>query len=182
MRSAVYLQPGERRSCVGCHEPPGTVLARNRPLALDRPPSIIQPGPDGSRPFGYPRLIQPILDRHCVRCHDGSPGPDKSALVLNGEPAGKGPLAWTRSYVNLEPYLGLHMPTVSRPGQIGSDRSKLAGILTGEAHGKYVRLPDEDLRTIYLWLDANAPFYGTYEKQGLQAQKLGQAVSPPPLQ
>ena len=28
MRSVVYLQPGERRGCVGCHERPGTVLAR----------------------------------------------------------------------------------------------------------------------------------------------------------
>ena len=27
MRTIVYLQPGERRSCVGCHEPPGTAPA-----------------------------------------------------------------------------------------------------------------------------------------------------------
>jgi len=84
--------------------------------------------------------------------------------------------------VSLEPYLGLHMPTVSRPGEIGADRSKLAAILTGQAHGKYVRLPDADLRTIYLWLDANAPYYGTYEEKDLLAQKLGQAVPPPALQ
>ena len=74
------------------------------------------------------------------------------------------------------------MLTVSRPGQVTADRSKLAAILTGEKHGKYVKVPDQDLRTLYLWLDANAPFYGTYEEDGLAAQKLGEAVPPPALQ
>ncbi|MCP5522366.1 MAG: discoidin domain-containing protein [Verrucomicrobiales bacterium] len=182
MRSLVYLQPGERRSCVGCHERPGTVSAPHQTLAFARPPSTLEPGPDGTLPFGYPRLIQPILDRHCVRCHDGSSGPDKSELVLSGEPSGKGALAWNRSYKNLEPYLGLHMPTVSLPGQIGADRSKLAGVLTDEAHRKYIELPDAELRTIYLWLDANAPYYGSYEVPDLLAQKLGREIAPPVFQ
>ena len=82
MLSVVYLQPGERRSCVGCHEPPGTAPARREATAFRRAASTIRPGPDGSLPFGYPRLVQPVLDRHCVRCHDGSTGPDKSNLVL----------------------------------------------------------------------------------------------------
>ncbi len=184
MRSIVYLQPGERRSCVGCHERPATGPASRGTLALAfvRPPSAIQPGPDGSLPFGYPRLIQPILDRHCLRCHDGSTGPEKSTLVLSGRPEDDSALAWSKSYVNLKPYLGLHMPTVSRPGQIGADLSPLAAILTDETHGKYVKLPDEDLRKVYLWLDANAPFYGTYEEEDLNAQKLGRAVPPPEFQ
>ena len=53
-----------------------------------RPPSTLEPGPDGTRPFGYPRLIQPLLDRYCVDCHDGSSGMDKSPLVLTGETDG----------------------------------------------------------------------------------------------
>ncbi|NLH44144.1 MAG: hypothetical protein GX448_20080, partial [Planctomycetes bacterium] len=45
MRSVTYLQPGERRSCVGCHEPPGTASpARPDLLALRREPSAIEPG------------------------------------------------------------------------------------------------------------------------------------------
>jgi hypothetical protein len=182
MRSIVYLQPGERRSCVGCHERSGTGPASRETLAFVRPPSVIQPGPDGSLPFGYPRLVQPILDRHCVHCHDGSAGPEKSDLVLSGQPEDDSALAWSKSYVNLKPYLGLHMPTVSRPGQIGADLSPLAAILTGETHGKYVKLPDEDLRKVYLWLDANAPFYGTYEEENLRAQKIGRAIPPPEFQ
>ncbi len=178
MLSITYLQPGEQRSCVGCHERPGTPPARREALAFARQPSVIRPGPDGSLPFGYPRLIQPILDRQCVKCHDGSSGPEKSKLVLTG--AGDG--AWSKSYVNLKPYLDLPCLVVSRPGQAGADRSKLAAILTGETHGKYVNLPEEDLRKVYLWLDANAPFYGTYEEKDLAAQKLGQAVPPPAFQ
>jgi hypothetical protein len=182
MLSIVYLQPGERRSCVGCHERPGEGPVRREAAAFARPPSAIQPGPDGSLPFSYLRLIQPVLDRHCVRCHDGSSGPDKAAPVLTGEPTSNAALAWSKSYVNLKPYLGLQMLTVSRPGQAGADRSKLAAVLVGQKHGKYVKLPDEDLRRMFLWLDAASPFYGTYEEKGLYAQKHGQAVPPPSLQ
>jgi len=182
MLSVVYLQPGERRSCIGCHEPTGAAPANRTAQAFLRPPSSIRPGPDGSLPFGYPRLVQPVLDRLCVRCHDGSIGPDKSKLVLTGEPLNNQPLAWSKSYVNLKPYLGLAMLTVSRPGQITADRSKLAAILTSQTHRKYVEVPDNELRILYLWLDANAPFYGTYEEEGLAAQKLGAAIPPPRLQ
>jgi hypothetical protein len=182
MRTIVYLQPGERRSCVGCHEPPGTVPAPREATAFGRAPSAIRPGPDGSHPFGYPRLIQPVLDRHCVRCHDGSVGPDKSPLVLTGEPAREGP--FSLSYENLKPYLRWpsYDAEVSRPGQAGADLSPLSDLLVGEKHARYVKLPDADLRAIYLWLDAQIPFYGTYEEEGLAAQKLARAVSPPQLQ
>jgi hypothetical protein len=182
MRSLVYLQPGERRSCVGCHERPGTVSPSHPSLAFARPPSTLEPGPDGTLPFGYPRLIQPIIDRHCVRCHDGSAGPDRSKLVLTGASTDDGTLAWSQSYKNLEPYLGLHMPTVSLPGQIGADRSKLATILTAEPHRTRVELSDAELRTIYLWLDANAPYYGSYEVEDLLAQKQGGKIAPPAFQ
>jgi hypothetical protein len=182
MRTIVYLQPGERRSCVGCHEPPGAVPAARDATAFRRAPSSIQPGPDGSHPFGYPRLIQPVLDRHCARCHDGSTGPDKSPLVLTGEPAPESP--FTVSYENLKPYLRWpsYDAPASRPGQAGADLSPLSGILVGEKHGRYVKLPEADLRAIYLWLDAQVPFYGTYEEEDLAAQKLARAVPPPPLQ
>ncbi|MBM4090683.1 MAG: hypothetical protein FJ276_14865 [Planctomycetes bacterium] len=179
MRSVVYLQRGERRGCVGCHEPPGATARARVNLAALRPASIIEPGPDGSHPFGYARLIQPILDRHCISCHDGSTGKDKSALVLTGEPDG----AFTRSYANLRPFLRWPSPdTVTRPGELGADQSPLSAVLAGAAHRKFVELPDEELRTIYLWLDAHVPFFGTYEEEGLQAQRRGLAIDPPALQ
>jgi hypothetical protein len=180
MRTIVYLQPGERRSCVGCHEAPGTAPARREAIAFGRPPSSIRPGPEGSQPFCYPRLVQPVLDRHCVRCHDGSAGPDKSPLVLTGAAEPKSP--FSGSYEGLKPYVRWNGASVTRPGQAGADLSPLAAVLAGEQHGKYVKLPDAELRAVYLWLDAHVPFYGTYEEEDLESQRLGRAVPPPPLQ
>jgi len=178
MRTVVYLQPGERRSCVGCHEPPALTPATRRPAAARREPSVIEPGPDGTLPFCYPRLIQPILNAHCIRCHDGSTGTDKSPLVLTGEPNDR----FTRSYNNLAPYLLAPGDTITRPGKLGADISPLTGILAAEAHRAYVELPDEQRRILYLWLDSNVPFFGTYEEHDLPAQLQGLAVAPPPLQ
>lgn len=179
MRSVVYLQPGERRSCVGCHEPPSAAPAPRSVLAARRPPSHLEPGPEGTKPFGFPRLIQPLLDAHCVRCHDGMPGPDKSPLVLTGEEEGP----FSRAYVNLRPYLKWpSYDAVTRPGELGADASPLAAILAGEPHGRYVRLPESVLRVFYLWLDAQVPFYGTDEEPHLLAQRRGEAIPPPALQ
>ncbi len=179
MRTVVYLQPGERRGCVGCHEPPATAAEPRQVRAARRAASPIEPGPDGTKPFCYPRLIQPVLDRYCVGCHDGSAGPQKSPLVLTSEPDGR----FSRSYEGLKPYLRWPpMDAVTRPGEVGADASPLAAILTGETHRKYVELAEEDLRKLYIWLDGHVPFYGTYEEKDLEAQKQGLAVLPPPLQ
>jgi hypothetical protein len=173
MRSVVYLQPGERRGCVGCHEPPSAAPPPRRVLAAARPPSIIEPGPEGSQPFGFPRLIQPLLDAHCVGCHDGSEGPDRSPLLLTGESTGH----FSQSYDSLRPYLSWpSYDAVTRPGQLGADSSPLAAILTGDEHGRHVQLPDSVLRVFYLWLDAQVPFYGTDEEPHLAAQRRGEAI------
>lgn len=179
MRSIVYLQPGEKRGCVGCHEPPGTTPPAHRVAASLRSPSAIEPGPDGSYPFGYARLIQPILNQHCVRCHDGTAGPDKSLLVLTGESTN----AFTRSYENLLPFLSWPSPDeVTRPGRLGADASRLTAVMAEHEQKAWMQLPDASRRAIYLWLDAHVPFYGTYEEEGLRAQRLGLAISPPDLQ
>jgi hypothetical protein len=177
MRSEVYLQPGERRACVGCHEAPGTAAANRPTLAMRRAPSRLQPGPDGTRPMSYPLLVQPVLDRHCVRCHNG-----KSKLALTGEAAGN----FTRSYQNLKPHLrwyewgGASISQIAtQPGRIGADTSPLTAILDDATHRGQVQLPDADRRQLYLWLDANVPFYGTYDHAEQLAQREGRSVPVP---
>ena len=73
-RTYVNYMPGETRSCVGCHETPdnGTPPSPGRLTALAHEPSV--PGPQigettGRRPLHYPTDVQPVLDRHCVKCH-----------------------------------------------------------------------------------------------------------------
>jgi hypothetical protein len=74
MRSWTTLQPDENAACVGCHEsknsaPPG---ATGPSLALKAGPQDLVPFHGPPRGFSFPREIQPILDRHCTRCHNGT--------------------------------------------------------------------------------------------------------------
>jgi len=66
------LQPGERFSCVGCHETKNeTPMATTKPtLAMIAGPQKLAPFYGPTRGFSFNREIQPILDRHCVRCHN----------------------------------------------------------------------------------------------------------------
>ncbi|MGM0488345.1 MAG: NPCBM/NEW2 domain-containing protein, partial [Planctomycetota bacterium] len=98
MRSLTYLQPGEQSSCVGCHEPRSRAPAviQSAATTCDNP-SAITPGPDGSKPFSYPILVQPVLDSHCVSCHGGEK--TEGDLDLTGTPEGQ----FTRSYNALAP-------------------------------------------------------------------------------
>lgn len=73
MRSWATLMPGENASCVGCHEEKNST-----PLIKDGPTVALQSGAQNlasfygpTRGFSFIKEIQPILDRHCVKCHDG---------------------------------------------------------------------------------------------------------------
>jgi len=186
MRSIVYLQAGERRGCLGCHEPPGTVSSATGPLqALHRAPSRIEPGPEGTTPMNYPLFIQPVLDRHCVKCHDGSQGELKAPPVLTNEPTE----TFTRSYESLRDYVrwyewgGNSIREIgTQPGHSGADESRLLKILEDATHAGHVNLPRQDYLRLCIWLDANVPFYGTYEREAQLAQKAGRFVPPPHVQ
>ena len=97
MRSTTYVQPGERTSCIGCHEHRMSARRRQRRCRwrCSAPPSRIEPGELGGRPFAFVEVVQPVLNQHCVKCHSG---PDaKKGIVLTGEPLN----GFTRSYLSL---------------------------------------------------------------------------------
>jgi hypothetical protein len=182
MRSATYVHPGEKLTCVGCHEPKPR-LARTpsiMPTAMQRGPSVIQAEVDGSNPFNYVRLVQSVLDRNCVDCHQ-----EQEALDLCGVVEGQH--GWTRSYTNLaETYgfyfhvsngsinTGVHGGSRSIPGKFGARASSLLKYTGPEHHG--VKLSKEDLHRLVLWLDCNSEFYGSYENTVAQAR--GEIVLP----
>lgn len=185
MRSVTYLQAGERRGCVGCHEGPAAAPPMRPPLAAQRAPSAIQAGPDGTLPLSYPRLVQPVLDRHCIGCHAAGQPSDGSQLLLSGEVTG----TFTRSYDNLRPFVRWYewggetiSETVTRPGRCGADASPLTAILQDADHQPHLDMPREDLLRLYLWLDSNAPFYGSYDPSARARQLAGEPVPPPELQ
>lgn len=83
MRSTTSLMPGERVSCVGCHEARYEVaaaLARTR-QAMKRPPEKLTVPPEGGRPWGFVENVQPIFDRNCTRCHNDEKAPKGIALT-----------------------------------------------------------------------------------------------------
>ena len=182
MRSGTYVHPGEQLTCQGCHERKRRApLARERtPLAMSRAPSKIKPDVDGSNPFNYVRLVQPVLQRNCVDCHQ-----QEKTLDLTGDI--EGPWGWTRSYNNLaEKYgfyfhvsngsinMGVHGGSRTIPGKFGARASKLLEYIDARHYG--VELSQEDFHRLTLWLDCNSEFYGAYENT--VAQSLGKVVWP----
>jgi hypothetical protein len=73
MRSWSTLQPGENQACVGCHEHKNTAplpTGRGLTLGLRHGAQALDPFHGPARGFSFPREIQPILDRHCISCHN----------------------------------------------------------------------------------------------------------------
>lgn len=188
MRSVAYLQPGERRACVGCHETTGEAPRARVPIAMRRPPSTIAPGPDGAHPWSYVRLVQPILDRRCADCHGGKGGRDRASKPsLAFASLRMGP--FSVSYRALEPYVRWYEwgdKTISRiatvPGEMPADASALSRILDDANHAGKTGITDDERRCLYLWLDGNASFYGAYSTAEQLAQRRGEAIAPPALQ
>jgi len=92
MRSHIEFKPGEKRSCVGCHETKEyTPRSGSTPvrLALRREPSLPKPPPWGNTEIvGYEELIQPIMNKHCVECHDGKNAKTDLDLTDSRDPYG----------------------------------------------------------------------------------------------
>ena len=119
-RTYVNYRPGEKRSCIGCHEMPQNVppASNKAPLATLREPSA--PGP--SRAVHYPSDVQPVWDQHCIKCHSGEK--PKADLDLSGTPTA----LFSRSYEDL-------MPERRKRGKIHDNR-QLLGPIIGENHPK----------------------------------------------
>lgn len=169
MQSYTMVMPGEVQGCIGCHDrrisANPTIDPRQRIKALTRAPS--RP----TRPAGTPEIsdylrdIQPILDRHCVKCHN----PD-----LPDGPAGRVQLTGDRtewfcqSYYSLCAFgqlsymLGRYEREFRehKPYGFGSGASPLMGKIDAHHHG--VKLDTRERDTIRLWIEGSCTYPGTY--------------------
>ena len=75
-----------------------------------------------------------------------------------------------------------HSHATTYPGRIGADESRLTKVLADRRHAAVVSLPRADRDRLFVWLDGNVPFYGTYDQDEQQQQQLGAAVPPPHVQ
>lgn len=179
MRSLIYLQPGETETCIGCHEHRMKKDAqRVQALATRRPASTIKPGPEGSKPFSYPHLVQPILDKHCVTCHDGK---EPKAPLLTGEPEGWASKSFN-ALIKHVAYSGWGLPNnnyepLTEPLRFGALASPLAKRLAS-GHGK-VTLSADEWECMNTWMDANGAFYGTSDVAQQQKQLAGEVIAEP---
>ena len=182
MRSLVYLQPGESAGCTGCHEDRMATVVSAKTIASTKSPSKIKPGPDGSKPFSYPILVQPILDKNCIDCHNDNKA--DGGVNLTGAPEGH----YTKSYnalINYVPYTYWGAPNGNfeprtEPDRFGSRPSKLTRLLDS---GHYdVTLTPQEWESLNVWQDCNALFYGTFNVDDQLKQQRGERILGPELE
>ncbi len=162
MRSLTYTQPNQTLSCIGCHEhrdlapPIGKV-----PLAGLREPSKLAPGPPGSWPLRFDELVQPVLERHCVRCH--RPGSDSPQ-------AAKWDLTPAKAYHTLLTFGGEDLKKKaferdrSIPGQCTAATSKLWAMLVQAKGHEGVQLDPDSQQRLATWMDTYAQQQGSFSE------------------
>ncbi len=206
MTSAAQFMPGESIGCLGCHEDrdsiPATAQESSRlPSAAFREPDVpalpefiydayrdrAERGGNLALDAGvvdYPSLMQPVLDKYCVSCHDGADpagGYDLSGdLTRFFSESYEAILLKSRSYRQEDMLTGetpedqkalgkplaqfhwlLFTPSaVSKPYATGTYASRLPEYFTKEHCG--VEVDAKTMRRVYFWLDSNAIYQGTY--------------------
>ena len=171
MRSWFTAMPGEQVSCVGCHERQADAPAgAPQPAAFAREPSEIQPWYGPVRGFGFRREVQPVLDRHCVRCHAKAKasapfplvdGPDVVVHPIKGQ---HGMGRFSPSYYALRRFV--RSPTIESDlhllpaWEFHAESTKLVQMLRKGHHG--VRLDAESWDRIVTWIDLHTPAHGTW--------------------
>ena len=166
MHSFHTMQPGETTSCVGCHEQrtetPRDALSASL-LAMQRPTSQIEPFKDVPDILDYSRDIQPILDKHCVRCHN----PDKrdGKVDLCGDKTPMYTISyWTIRNRNLA-IDARNSPTSNYdPYAMGSGSSRLLNFVDGKHYE--AKLSEQEETLLRLWIDTSACYPGTYASLG----------------
>jgi mono/diheme cytochrome c family protein len=166
MQSFVSVLPGEKTSCLGCHEPRTRAPALpGRPAvqAAAREPVQVQRFENVPDVIDYPRHVQPILDKHCVTCH-GYEKRKGGVLLVGDYGARKGRRRFSQSFWTLtlrrEVSEGGNKYGNRAPRTIGSGASPLIKRIQNGHHG--VRLSEQEYRTIWNWVETGAPFAGTY--------------------
>lgn len=172
MKSWTYAQKGEVVACVGCHESPNTTPLARQTIASRKPPQALTPWSKHGKiyGFGFRREIQPVLDKYCAGCHDGTKKeiPNFSDITEDKWQVGRG--AWGSKPHFSRSYLALH-PFVHRPGpesdmhlfnpyEFHASTSELMQILNKGHHG--VKLDKRSKEQLASWIDLNVPYHATW--------------------
>jgi hypothetical protein len=164
MRSATYALPGQTVSCVGCHDPRLEAPPIRTALASLRDPSPLTAGPAGSWPLRFDKLVQPVLNRNCMPCHDP---------LQNGAGAARLALSETKAYDALirfgspslhdEIWARYHQG-VSIEGRAPSALSSWLAHVGGPGTHEGVELNADDLERLITWLDTYGQRLGAFSE------------------
>jgi hypothetical protein len=166
MHSFTSVVPGEMTCCVGCHEERTNTpqkVSPLAPLAVRKPANKPKPIDGIPQLFDFPRDIQPILDRHCVECHN--PDNRSGKVLLTGD---HGPI-YSHSYMMLSTRKQFidgrnSNKTNHPPYAIGACKSPLMKMVL-EGHND-VKLSEIEKKKIRFWIESAAAYPGTYASLG----------------
>jgi formylglycine-generating enzyme required for sulfatase activity len=161
MRSWFAAMPGEVVSCTGCHESQNqTPLGKPR-MAVLRKPSEIEPWYGPPRGMSFKREVQPVLDKYCVGCHQGTKSPPD--LRVDGAERFRN---FTPSYVALHPFVRRPGPEsdyhLQKPMEWYAGTSELVQMIEKGHHN--VQLDREAWDRLITWIDLNVPDQGTWHE------------------
>jgi len=168
MHSFTSVMPGEQTTCIGCHEQrtasPSDDRQRLSRLQRRQP---VDPEPVAGVPeiFDYLRDIQPILDKHCLECHNHDR--EEGGFNISGHwgplyPIGYIQMSWRQLFGDnriILPYAE-HSKSNFEPYAIGTGSSRLLKLIE-ERHAD-ATLSDHEQKVLRYWLDAGANHAGTY--------------------
>ncbi len=189
MRSYTHLKAGETQTCIGCHEERSTTPPNQKgqwvngsmgqslkqsstvnhqpstlPLALRRAPSKIAPPAWGAGVFSFKRIVQPVLDKHCVSCHSSEKSEGKVdlswTLGADNVPASYRTLI-RNGYVRYVDTSWHASNAMLKPLTFGTTQSKLIQLI--DAHHYDARLTAAERERITTWIDLNCPLWDNYE-------------------
>ncbi|MBI9017984.1 MAG: discoidin domain-containing protein [Phycisphaerae bacterium] len=166
MQSFTSVAPGELSSCIGCHEERTTTPDRVSAMApMAAMKQANKPTPIAGIPqlFDFPRDIQPILDKHCVKCHN--PDNRNAKVLLAGD---HGPM-FSHSYMTLTMHRqfidGRNNPVSNFPPySLGAYPSPLMKKVLNKHHD--VNLSENEIKKIRFWIESAAVYPGTYAALG----------------
>ena len=144
MRSWYTAMPGERGSCVGCHEPIREAASATPSLAARREPWAIEPWLGPERNFFMRAEIDPILARRCNGCHG-----NRDFAGADGKPLVRLELKTLAAHTRIVGQESDHH--LLPPGEWYAESSELIQMLRKGHHG--VRLTEDKVIRGGSWYD-----------------------------
>ncbi len=178
MGSDMHVMPGEHLSCIGCHEVRengygNAPLNQHSSLAFKKEPLTPKKQDWGTQGLiDYVSVVQPVWDKHCIKCHSG-PTP-KGNVNMTGDKT----RFFNQSYDQLiDRDIVDHLSVFSLDHDEGTPNTTGAMVSTIDKYMSKKHCQSEiswkERFAVYCWIDANVPYYATYDYNLLETNVRG---------